>query len=198
MPHVCPWWLGPLLLLNPLRKLLEKPEKLFHELIEEGMIVLEPGCGMGYFTLPLARMVGPRGKVLAVDIQQKMLEGLNRRAEKAGLGDRIEIRIASEKGMGLDDLDSSADIAVALHVVHEVENQAFFFQEVWNVLKPEGRLFILEPLFHVSKKKMEQSISLAKTIGFTILAQGNELSGRSALLLKSRKRQPTHEELLLG
>jgi len=164
---------------------MEKPEKLFHGLIEEGMTVFEPGCGMGYFTLPIARMVGPSGKVVAVDIQPKMLDGLSRRAEKAGLGERIEIRLATEKGMGLEDLGSVADIAVALHMVHEVENQDSFFQEVRNVLKSGGKLFILEPLFHVSKKSMEQSISLANRIGFTTLAQGTEMSGRSALLLKS-------------
>ena len=71
MAHqICPTWVG-YLLLSPLRKLLENPDKILRCFIREGMTVLEPGCDMGYFTLPVARMVGPRGKVVAVDLQAK-------------------------------------------------------------------------------------------------------------------------------
>ena len=65
--HVCPPWVGRLLL-NPLRMLVENPNKIFAPFVKEGMVVLEPGCAMGFFTLPLARMVGPEGKVVAVDV----------------------------------------------------------------------------------------------------------------------------------
>jgi ubiquinone/menaquinone biosynthesis C-methylase UbiE len=68
------------LLLNPVRKLLENPDKILGRFVREGMIVLEPGCGMGYFTLSLARMVGPEGRVVAVGIEPKMLSMLARRA----------------------------------------------------------------------------------------------------------------------
>ena len=70
--RVCPFWVG-YLLINPLRKLFENPYKLFGKLIREGMIVIEPGSGMGYFTIPLAEMVGPSGKVIAIDIEPKMI-----------------------------------------------------------------------------------------------------------------------------
>ena len=59
--HLCPPWVG-YLLLNPLRRLLENPDKMLGQFVQDGMVVLEPGCGMGYFTLPLARMVGPEGR----------------------------------------------------------------------------------------------------------------------------------------
>lgn len=65
--HVCPWW-GGYFLLTPLRRLIENPEELFRPLVRPEMTVFEPGCGMGYFTLPLARMVGPEGTVIAVDL----------------------------------------------------------------------------------------------------------------------------------
>ncbi|MBW1912872.1 MAG: methyltransferase type 11, partial [Deltaproteobacteria bacterium] len=58
---VCPPWIG-YLLLSPLRKFFENPDKMFGPYVREGMTVMEPGCGMGYFTLPLARMVGPEGQ----------------------------------------------------------------------------------------------------------------------------------------
>jgi ubiquinone/menaquinone biosynthesis C-methylase UbiE len=182
MPHRCPSWLGPLLL-NPLRKLVENPEKLLGGMIREGMTVLEPGCGMGFFTLPVARMAGPRGRVIAVDIQPEMLSGLKRRAEKAGLGDRIEIRAAAESGMGLGDLKGTVDLALAIHMVHEVNDQALFFTEIRNALKQGGRLFIMEPLFHVSRREMEKSMSLATGIGFRTVETG--WAGRRALLEKS-------------
>ena len=63
--HVCPPWIG-YFLLNPLRKLVENPRGIFEPFVREGMTVLEPGCAMGFFTLPLARMVGPSGRVVAL------------------------------------------------------------------------------------------------------------------------------------
>ena len=73
MAHrVCPWWLG-YLLASPLRRLMQDPVKVVAPYVREGMTVLEPGPGMGFFTLELARLVGPSGRVVAVDIQPRML-----------------------------------------------------------------------------------------------------------------------------
>jgi ubiquinone/menaquinone biosynthesis C-methylase UbiE len=139
---------------------------------------------MGYFTLPIARMVGPKGRVIAVDIQPEMLSGLSRRARKAGLSDRIEIRHATESGLSLGDLKGSVDLALALHVVHEVTDQISFFTEILDALKSSGKLFIMEPLFHVSRHEMERSISLAKRVGFKPREQAPRVSRRSVLLAK--------------
>ena len=72
---VCPWWLG-YLLISPLRKLLQNPEKIIAPLVHEGMTVVEIGPGMGFFTLELAKKVAASGRVIAIDIQPKMLEQL--------------------------------------------------------------------------------------------------------------------------
>jgi len=122
---VCPPWVG-YLLLNPLRKLLENPDKILGRFVREGMVVLEPGCGMGYFTLPLARMVGPKGRVVAVEIQSKMLSILERRARKAALLDRIELRQAGAEGLGVEDLLGRVDFAVALHMSTRFRTRALF------------------------------------------------------------------------
>ena len=79
----CPWWMG-YLLACPMRRWSQKPEALLAPYLHEGMTVLEPGPGMGFFTLPMSRMAGPAGKIVAVDIQARMLENLRRRAMKAG------------------------------------------------------------------------------------------------------------------
>ena len=94
MAHrVCPWWLG-YLLASPMRRLMQDPGKLLAPYVREGMTVLEPGPGMGFFTLEIARLVGPSGRVVAVDIQPRMLSSLKRRAARAGLLERVDARLA--------------------------------------------------------------------------------------------------------
>lgn len=183
--RVCPFWVG-YLLINPLRKLFENPIKILGPFVQEGMIVLEPGCGMGYFTLPLARMVGPKGRVVAVDIQAKMLSVLRRRAQRFGLLDRIELRHIRDRdhGLGITDLSSKVDFSVALHVVHEVPNQISFFTEVLQALKHGRKLLVVEPKGHVSKDQFEESVAVAEKVGFVSEALPKTVGGRVALLNK--------------
>ena len=74
--RVCPWWLG-YVLASPLRRWLQDPAAIVAPYVREGMTVLEPGPGMGFFTLELARRVGPKGRVIAVDVQPRMIAGLS-------------------------------------------------------------------------------------------------------------------------
>lgn len=90
------------------------------------MTVLEPGPGMGFFTLELARLVGPSGRVIPVDIQPKMLARLKRRAANAGVASRIEARVTSNESMGIADLRNSVDFTLAFAVVHELPDAARF------------------------------------------------------------------------
>jgi len=180
--HVCPVWVG-YLLLSPLRKLLESPEKLLGPHVSPGMTVLEPGCGMGYFTLPLARMVGPEGKVVVVDIQEKMLQKVRARAAKAGLGDRIETRLAGGGSLGVGDLDGTVDFAMALHVVHELKDQEAFFQDILAALKPGGRFLVAEPRGHVSADNFSECTGLARGLGFEPAPEAPQV-GLRALLMK--------------
>ena len=70
--HVCPWWVG-YLIASPLRKLGENPDTILAPLVEPGMTTVDIGCAMGFFSLPLARMVGGSGRVVCVDVQERML-----------------------------------------------------------------------------------------------------------------------------
>ena len=123
--HLCPWWLG-YALASPLRRLVESPERLLAPHVRSGMTVVEPGCGMGYFSLPLARMVGPNGRVMCVDLQPKMIGGLERRARRAGLLDRIHAFACTAEDLSLGQWRESADFAVALHMIHEVPDPLDF------------------------------------------------------------------------
>jgi ubiquinone/menaquinone biosynthesis C-methylase UbiE len=181
--RVCPWWLG-YLLVTPLRRLVEPPERLLGPFVRPGMTVVEPGCGMGYFTLPLARMVGPGGKVICVDLQEKMIAGLLRRARRAGLADRIVASVPSETDLGLDSFAGSADLALALHMVHEVPDERRFLEQMRDVLRPGGLLLVVEPSGHVSAAMFEQTIRDAEQARFARTDRVVRGRGRGAALRK--------------
>jgi ubiquinone/menaquinone biosynthesis C-methylase UbiE len=148
------------------------------------MVVLEPGCGMGFFTLPLAQMVGLHGRVVAVEIQSKMLSVLRRRARKAGLSDRIELRETQPGRLGVDDLSGVVDFTAALHVAHEVPDQFGFFNEVWKALKSDGKLLVVEPKHHVSQDEFSETVILAEKSGFQVDSRVTNLGGYKRLFTK--------------
>ena len=127
--RVCPWWLG-YLLASPLRRLMQDPAKVVAPYVREGMTVLEPGPGMGFFTLELARLVGPSGRVVAVDVQPRMLSSLKRRAARAGLLERVDARLATPDSLGIADLAGAVDFTLAFALVHELPAVEPFFAEV--------------------------------------------------------------------
>jgi SAM-dependent methyltransferase len=81
--RIRPYWVARLFPSNPLRRLLENPMRLLGPHVQAGTTVLDLGCAPGFFTLPLARMVGPASRVIALDVQPRMLRGLQRRARRA-------------------------------------------------------------------------------------------------------------------
>jgi SAM-dependent methyltransferase len=162
--HVCPWWLG-YLLAHPLRRLWQDPSVLLRPFVAGGATVLEPGCGMGFFTIDLARLVGPGGRVIAVDIQPKMLDGLRRRARRAGFLDRIDARLVQSDGLGVDDLDGQVDFGLAFAMVHELPDPRRFFAEMHRALKPGGTLLVAEPRGHVSEEAFAGMLATAGQAG---------------------------------
>ena len=163
--HICPPWVG-YLLLCPLRRLLENPERILGPHVRPGMTVLEPGSAMGYFTLPLARMVGPQGRVLCTEIQPRMLSLLDRRARKAGLADRIETSLCAETDLRLERWTGRVDFVAALHVIHEMANPRLTLEQIFETLRPGGRMLVLEPRGHVSDDRFELSLEQARAAGF--------------------------------
>jgi ubiquinone/menaquinone biosynthesis C-methylase UbiE len=181
--HVCPWWLG-YFLSCPLRRFLENPEKILGPHVRPGMTVVEPGCGMGFFSLPLARMVGPDGRVVCVDIEKRMIRRLVKRAEKAGLAERIESRICDDGDLGLQDWRGRVDLVAAIHVIHEVPDARAFLRQVFKVLKPSSRLLVLEPRGHVSREAFQTTLAHARERGFRELEAPQFRGERTALLEK--------------
>lgn len=183
--HVCPWWLG-YLLASPIRRcLMQSPEKLLAPYVREGMTVLEPGPGMGFFTLPLARLIGPKGRIVALDVQPKMLEGLRRRAQKAGLTQRIETRLVPSDSMQLDDLKDAVDFVLAFAMVHEMPSAESFFTETASTLQTGGLLLLAEPTGHVTPEEFEHELIVARKAGLELVSRPEVRRSQAAILRKA-------------
>jgi SAM-dependent methyltransferase len=184
MAHrVCPWWIG-YVLLSPLRRWLLNPAALVARFVSTGMTVLEPGPGMGFFTLELARQVGPTGQVIAIDIQPKMLQGLVRRATNAGLAQRIDARLSKDGGLNLQSYTGKIDFALAFAVVHEVQDPRAFFGEVNGALRSAGKLLFAEPSVHVRAHEFESSLARATEAGLLIESRPIIRRSHAAVLVR--------------
>jgi ubiquinone/menaquinone biosynthesis C-methylase UbiE len=178
---VCPWWMA-WTFDNPLRKWLHDPRQVLGDLVREGMTVADIGCGMGYFTVAMAKMIGPSGKVVAVDVQQMMLDLCRKRAYRAGVSDRVRTILASADGISVD---VPVDFAVAFWMVHEVRDIPRFFGQVAKVLRPGGKMLYAEPRMHVSQKRVDEILGHARNAGFTVVSGPGIRLSRSALLVRS-------------
>jgi 2-polyprenyl-3-methyl-5-hydroxy-6-metoxy-1,4-benzoquinol methylase len=181
--HVCPVWIG-YLLASPLRKLFQSPEKILGPYIEPGMTVMDVGCAMGFFSLPAARLVGPKGRVVCIDLQPRMLEKLKKRARKAGLGDRIEGRTCSPVSLDASDLQGRVDFALAFAVVHEVPEPEALMRELFESLAPGGRLLLAEPKGHISEEDFTRTLDIARAGGFEQASRPDVRRSLSALMVK--------------
>jgi len=182
--RICPWWLG-YVLASPLRRLLQDPAVIVKPYVREGMIVLEPGPGMGFFTLEMARRVGASGQVVAVDVQPRMIAGLKRRLAKAGLLERTDARLAPSDSMGLQDLRGKVDFALAMAVVHELPSSSRFFADVAQAMKPGATLLLAEPSGHVKQDAFEAELQDAAAAGLEV-ADRPAIRRSQAALLKKR------------
>ncbi len=181
--HVCPVWIG-YLLASPVRKLFQNPDKILSPYVIENMTVLDVGCAMGFFSLPAAKMVGRNGKVICLDLQKEMIKTLEKRALKAGLINRLEIRLCKENSLGINDMAEKIDLAFAVAVVHEVPDVSVFFSEIYKTLKSGHKFLVVEPKGHVSVESFEKSISIAKENGFVVIDRPKARFNRIVVLKK--------------
>jgi ubiquinone/menaquinone biosynthesis C-methylase UbiE len=177
LSRICPWWLAPTLD-NPIRRLIHNPEKILGGYIESGQMVLDLGCGPGTFTIALAKMVGETGKVIAVDVQDEMLQVVRKKAAKEGLESRIIAFKSVSNRIGISD---KVDFALVFYMVHEVPNTEAFLKEVAALLRPKGKLLIVEPKFHVSESAFKRTLEAAQIAGLKVISEPQIRFSRSAL-----------------
>lgn len=175
---VCPWWLC-FTFDNPLRKLLHNPEIILAPYLRQGHRVIDIGCGMGCFTIPIAKLVGHSGHITAIDIQPKMLSVLVSRARKNGVSERIKTYLANQESIGNHE---KADFILAFWMIHEAPNQRKILTEIRDLLKPEGFFLLVEPSVHVPKKLFLRTLQIANELGFVIRENPKIRLSHSAIL----------------
>ena len=144
---------------NKMRRWLQNPHKILSPFIREGMTVLDVGCGPGFFSIELAKMVGSNGKVISADLQDGMLLKLAGKIRGTELEKRIKL-VKCEKDR--INVSEKIDFGLAFFMVHEIPGKEHFFKELKSILNEKGQILIVEPKFlHVSRKDFELTTKIA-------------------------------------
>jgi ubiquinone/menaquinone biosynthesis C-methylase UbiE len=165
----------------------EHPKKMLKSLnLQPGQIVCDFGCGNGYHTLELARLVGPKGLVYAVDIQQEMLDLLAERTSPRGL-ENIKPVLATAENPGLP--PKTFDLVLMVDVYHELSHPPEVLALVRDSLKADGRLVLVEfrsedpdvPILPLHRMSQPQVLKELQSNGFKLVAQYDDLPWQHVL-----------------
>jgi ubiquinone/menaquinone biosynthesis C-methylase UbiE len=167
------------------RRFLYHPDRLAERYVKPGDRVLDFGCGPAFFTREFAKRVGDTGRVIAVDVQEEMLQILRKKLEPEGLMPRIHTHQCAPDSLGLSpEHDGNIDVAFAIFVVHEVPDPAKLFREIAALVKPGGTFFYTEPFFVVPGPEFRESLALAEKAGFRLVGTSHYFLNRAAELKK--------------
>jgi len=167
---------------NKIRRWLQNPQKILAPYVKEGMTVLDIGCGPGFFSIEMAKMVGTSGKVISADLQEGMLQKLGNKIKGTELEEKIKLIKCDKDKINISE---KADFILAFYMVHEIIDKNSFFKELKNILNEQGQFLLVEPkLFHVSQKEFEGTMRLAENNGFK-LYQGPKLPFSWSAILKN-------------
>lgn len=161
------------------RRWTQNPRRILKPFVKEGMTVVDMGCGPGFFTLPMAGMVGAAGRVIAVDLQEEMLRKLRGRIEGTDLGDRVTLKRCKAGSIGVP---GPVDFVLLFYVVHEVPSPEELLRETASILVPGGRALLVEPDFRVTRQEFGKTVETAKGAGLTVSRGPWILFSRSAVL----------------
>ncbi len=164
---------------NRIRRWLQDPHKILAPYIQESMTVLDLGCGPGFFSIDMARMVGKAGRVIAVDLQDGMLNKLRDKIRGTEFEERIILHKCEKNRLGVS---KKVDFVLAFYMVHEVTNKQLLFDEIVSIINPNGKVFIVEPAFHVSKKSFEKTVKKAQTAGFVPVERPKMFLSKTVIL----------------
>jgi ubiquinone/menaquinone biosynthesis C-methylase UbiE len=165
---------------SSIRKLFHNPGRIMGKLVQPGDTVVDLGCGGGFFSVALARMVGEHGRVIAVDLQQEMLEITRQLAARKGVLEQIELHRCQAEDLGLAGI--TANFVLSFYVVHEVPNRPRFLAQVAELLAPGARYLLVEPWGHVSPAQFRQILDEADGAGLQQVTPLKVFRSRAALL----------------
>ncbi|RKY29051.1 MAG: SAM-dependent methyltransferase [Planctomycetota bacterium] len=179
--RVCPWR-HVYTFDNILRRLFHNTATIFGPYVKAGMTVMDVGCGAGFTSIGLARIVGRKGRVISVDLQQEMLDILRKRAERAGLADLIQLRRCEADSLGISD---TVDFVNAFWMVHEVPDTREFLRQVHACLKPSGKFLVAEPKLHVSSDEFQKMVVTARDVGYGVWDKPRIAFSRAVVFLRA-------------
>lgn len=168
---------------NWIRRFLQNPKKILRPFIRDGMTILDVGCGPGFFTIEMAKMLNGSGKIIAVDLQEGMLEKIRGKIKGTDFEQRIELHKCEKDNINVTE---NVDFILAFYMVHEVPDEEKLFSELLSVLKPGGKILIVEPNFHVSKKTFEKMINKLTDLGFKVIGRPNVFFSRSVVVTNKK------------
>ncbi|MFA7359599.1 MAG: class I SAM-dependent methyltransferase [Candidatus Kapaibacterium sp.] len=164
---------------NSLRRFLQNPRRLLKPYINDDMTVLDLGCGPGFFSIEIAKMLGENGEVIAADLQEGMLNKVYTKIKGTNIEQRIKLHKCLSGGIGVTE---KVDFILAFYMIHEVPDKNKLFEELKLILKPDGKMLIVEPMFHVTKKAFNIMVNNLNSIGFAVIDSPKLFFSRSVLL----------------
>ena len=164
-----------------LRRIFQNPRRILSPFVSEGMTAVDLGCGPGFFTIDMALLAGRSGRVIAVDLQDGMLERLREKIAGTQLGERITLHRCEQQRIGLDE---EIDFLLAFYLVHEVPDKDRLFREISSLLKRGGTTLIVEPPFHVSEAAFRKTLESAENAGLKLLSRPRMLLQKTAVMEK--------------
>ncbi len=161
------------------RRWLQNPKRILKKHIRQGMTVLDLGCGTGYFTIEIAKLLNGKGKVIAIDVQEGMLEILKQKLKDSNLKQQIQILNNHEKSLGFTE---KVDFILAFYSFHEMKYIDDIIQSLKEVAKPETKILISEQRVHVSKEMFDCIISRMTNNGFIVCERPRIFFSRSVVM----------------
>jgi ubiquinone/menaquinone biosynthesis C-methylase UbiE len=179
---------------DPARDEWQKPAAVVEALaLRPGMVVADVGAGTGYFTRHLSRAVGPRGTVLAVELEPNLLVHLRRRAEEEGTENVVPV-LASAGNPRLP--AGATDVILLVDTYHHLDDRPAYFRAARRFLAPGGRVAVVDwherelpvgpPLDH--KLAREQVVEEMDAAGYALVAEPDVLPYQYFLVFRPRAR----------
>ena len=164
-----------------IRKRLQNPRRILAPYITKGMTVLDFGCGPGFFTIEIAKIVGNSGQVYAVDLQEGMLRILEKKIRNSEIQHIVTLHQNDANSIGISE---KVDFVLVFYVLHELPDQDRFFEELSDIVNPGGQVLIVEPPFHTAKYVFDEFIQSAEVYRFESVKGPKLLFNRTAILVR--------------
>jgi ubiquinone/menaquinone biosynthesis C-methylase UbiE len=163
---------------NGFRRIFQSPKKIVGEYIKKGDTVIDMGCGPGFFSIDMAEMVGLGGRVMAVDLQEHMLQKVKKKATRHGVLEQMEFHQCESNTIGLE---RKVDFILCYYMIHETTDPRSFLLELKGLLKPNAKILVVEPKIHVNQQAFEKMVEDAEGVGLKVMDFPGGKGGRSVL-----------------